>query len=116
MCVCVWRQNFLCHFSSPFPCTETYTHTHTNTHRIVIFLVKATLPYNLLWVEPLCDEGATLLFYCISGWKFRPADANPYLAVNNRDVDPAELEEFGLEDEYDDDDFDVRILDMHTHT
>ena len=70
--------------------------------RIVVFLVKATLPYDLLWLQPFCDEGATFLFYFVTGWKFRPADANPYLAVETQERDAAELEEFGLDD-YEDD-------------
>ncbi|GAB5032083.1 protein gpr107-like [Nannochloropsis oceanica] len=70
--------------------------------RIVIFLVQATLPYDLLWLQALFDEGATFLFYCVTGAKFRPADANPYLAVNTQERDAAELEEFGLDD-YEDD-------------
>jgi G protein-coupled receptor 107 len=52
--------------------------------RIVVFLVKATLPYELLWLQQLFDESATLLFYFLTGFKFRPADANPYLAVRAR--------------------------------
>lgn len=70
--------------------------------RIVIFLVQATLPYDLLWLQALFDEGATFLFYCVTGAKFKPADANPYLAVDTQERDAAELEEFGLDD-YEDD-------------
>ena len=36
-------------------------------------------------------EGATLLFYAATGYKFRPREDNPYLAVRAE-----ELEEFGL--------------------
>lgn len=67
---------------------------------IVVFLVKATLPFELLWLQPLFDEGATLLFYLITGYKFRPADENPYLAVRTSD-EGDDLEEFGLTDDGD---------------
>ena len=60
--------------------------------RIVVFLLAATLPFGFLWLRYVFAEGATLLFYAATGYKFRPREDNPYLAVHAE-----ELEEFGLE-------------------
>ena len=60
--------------------------------RIVVFLLAATLPFEFLWLRYVFAEGATLLFYAATGYKFRPREDNPYLAVRAE-----ELEEFGLE-------------------
>ena len=65
--------------------------------RIVVFLLAATLPFRLLWLRYVFSEGATLLFYVVTGVKFRPAEDNPYLPVN-KDDGP---EEFGLADDDD---------------
>ena len=59
--------------------------------RIVVFLLAATLPFEFLWLRYVFAEGATLLFYAATGYKFRPREDNPYLAVRAE-----ELEEFGL--------------------
>jgi len=37
------------------------------------------------------------VFYLVTGYKFRPADENPYLQVQTED--PNDLEEFGLDGE-----------------
>eukprot|EP00007_Cunea_sp_BSH-02190019_P009127 CAMPEP_0174244490 /NCGR_PEP_ID=MMETSP0417-20130205/35392_1 /TAXON_ID=242541 /ORGANISM="Mayorella sp, Strain BSH-02190019" /LENGTH=424 /DNA_ID=CAMNT_0015324177 /DNA_START=72 /DNA_END=1343 /DNA_ORIENTATION=- len=44
--------------------------------RIIIYLLDATLPYRLSWVGPLVTETATLLFYVITGFTFRPVEDN----------------------------------------
>ena len=51
----------------------------------------ATLPFEFLWLRYVFAEGATLLFYAATGYKLRPREDNPYLAVRAE-----ELEEFGL--------------------
>lgn len=115
--------------------------SHSALHlpsRTAVFLVKATLPYQLLWLQQLFDEFATLIFYLVraahfhlhsssntpqhhsarpslctphlscllsslpqvTGYKFRPADENPYLMVRGDDLTD-DLEEFGLSDDGD---------------
>ena len=68
--------------------------------RIVVFLLAATLPFQWLWLRYVFSEGATLLFYVVTGYKFRPAEDNPYLPLKKGDDD---LEEFGIEDDEDND-------------
>eukprot|EP00164_Ancoracysta_twista_P000153 GFYU01000224.1.p1 GENE.GFYU01000224.1~~GFYU01000224.1.p1 ORF type:complete len:437 (+),score=152.17 GFYU01000224.1:31-1341(+) len=53
--------------------------------RIVIFLFSATLPFNYKYVSDFLNEVATLAFYGVTGWKFCPADNNPYLKVDDED-------------------------------
>ena len=59
----------------------------------MVFLLAATLPFGFLWLRYVFAEGATLLFYVATGYKFRPREDNPYLAVRAEE----ELEEFGLD-------------------
>jgi hypothetical protein len=63
--------------------------------RIVVYVLAATVPFYYLWLGPLATETATLLFFSITGFKFRPAVDNPYLPVRSED---AEGLEYGLEE------------------
>mmetsp|Transcript_36210 Transcript_36210/g.43686 ORF Transcript_36210/g.43686 Transcript_36210/m.43686 type:complete len:435 (+) Transcript_36210:161-1465(+) len=56
--------------------------------RIVVYLLKSTLPYQYVWLSDASGELATLAFYSITGFLFRPASDNPYFAL-----EPDELEE-----------------------
>lgn len=65
---------------TPSPFSICFSHTYTHAHpkpkkkvvayiyftRIVVALVEATLPYDLLWLQHLFDEGATLAFYVLT--------------------------------------------------
>lgn len=62
--------------------------------RIVVFLLAATIPYYLLWLGPCATETATLLFFVVTGYKFRPSLDNPYLPVSTEGL---EGDEYGLE-------------------
>lgn len=55
--------------------------------RIVVYLLKSTAQYNLLWLSDAASELATLCFYCITGWMFRPVVDNPYLHLNEDEMD-----------------------------
>lgn len=55
--------------------------------RIIVFLLAATLPFQLLWLRHLFSEAATIVFYTVTGYKFRPQDDNPYLPVKREDHD-----------------------------
>ena len=67
--------------------------------RIIVFLLAATMPYNWMWLRFACTEMATLAFYLITGFKFMPADENPYLPVRKDDVDTDENSiEYGLDE------------------
>eukprot|EP00937_MAST-01D_sp_MAST-1D-sp2_P005667 g5667.t1 len=49
--------------------------------RIAVFLLGSTLPFQLEWLRDFFDEGATLTFYAVVGFKFRPGAENPYMSL-----------------------------------
>ncbi|CAN0148297.1 unnamed protein product [Pylaiella littoralis] len=49
--------------------------------RIVLVLFSAMLPFELVWLEQLCSELATLTFFVITGWCFRPHPDASYLPI-----------------------------------
>jgi G protein-coupled receptor 107 len=55
--------------------------------RIIIYLLDATLPFRFVWLGELCTELATLVFFGITGYKFRPAADNPYFELSPNEVD-----------------------------
>jgi len=50
--------------------------------RIIVFLLNATLPFEMTWLGTVISELGTLAFYAITGWLFRPQAQNPYLALD----------------------------------
>jgi len=55
--------------------------------RIIVFLIASTIPFYLLWLGAFFTELATLIFYVVTGYQFRPSLDNPYLAVKTDDPD-----------------------------
>jgi len=53
--------------------------------RIIVYLLKLTVPFKYEWLDELFKELATMLFFVITGYKFRPATDNPYLQVPSDD-------------------------------
>ncbi|XP_065068336.1 protein GPR107-like [Rhopilema esculentum] len=64
--------------------------------RIIVYLIKITVPFNYIWLDPLCTELASLLFFVVTGYKFRPAASNPYLHVPEEDED-VEMDEISIQ-------------------
>ena len=60
--------------------------------RIVVYLLKSTAQYTLLWLSDAAAELATLCFYCVTGWMFRPVVDNPYLHLNEDEIDKEGIE------------------------
>ena len=48
-------------------------------------MVDMTLPFQLSWLGFVLSEMATLIFITVTGYKFRPAEKNPYLTLDNSD-------------------------------
>lgn len=46
-----------------------------------------TVPFQYEWLDELFRELATYIFFALTGYKFRPASANPYFTVND-DISP----------------------------
>uniref|UniRef100_A0AC34QXP6 Protein GPR107 n=1 Tax=Panagrolaimus sp. JU765 TaxID=591449 RepID=A0AC34QXP6_9BILA len=62
--------------------------------RFAKFMFDQTLPFNLEWLSVAITETATLFFFCLVGYKFRPVRTNPYLKLsqdgrNDEDDDEA---------------------------
>jgi len=49
--------------------------------RIIVYLLKITVPFQYEWLDSMFKEVATLVFFVMTGYKFRPASNNPYFAV-----------------------------------
>ncbi|XP_012495242.1 PREDICTED: protein GPR107 [Propithecus coquereli] len=55
--------------------------------RIIAFLLKLAVPFQWKWLYQLLDEMATLVFFVLTGYKFRPASDNPYLQLSQEEDD-----------------------------
>lgn len=53
--------------------------------RIIVYLLSITVPFQYVWLDDLSRETATLVFFIVTGYKFRPASNNPYLQLATDD-------------------------------
>ena len=55
--------------------------------RIIVYLLDATLPYQLIWISALANEAATVLFFLFCGLQFRPVvgGMNPYFQLDTEE-------------------------------
>jgi len=53
--------------------------------RIIVYLLKITVPFQYEWLDSMFKEVATLVFFVMTGYKFRPACNNPYFKVAMED-------------------------------
>lgn len=58
--------------------------------RIIVYLLKMTVPFQYEWLDEMFREMATYVFYVLTGYKFRPTAANPYFQVNTEEEDDDE--------------------------
>lgn len=61
--------------------------------RIIVYLLKITVPFKYEWLDPMFKEMATFIFFIVTGYKFRPASDNPYLQVPQDSDEEIEMEE-----------------------
>ncbi|XP_049884726.1 protein GPR107 [Pectinophora gossypiella] len=65
--------------------------------RIIVSLLKITVPFQYSWIDEMFREMATFVFFVMTGYKFRPAAANPYFTPTQLDDDePEVLSEIGV--------------------
>jgi hypothetical protein len=55
--------------------------------RIIVYLLRITVPFQYEWLDSMFKEVATLVFFVMTGYKFRPASNNPYFVVATEDDD-----------------------------
>ncbi|CEO96832.1 unnamed protein product (mitochondrion) [Plasmodiophora brassicae] len=66
------------------------------TTRIIVLLMASLLPYRMTWLSTLTYETATIVFYALTGWWFRPATQTPYIPIDQDNVELISLDEHGL--------------------
>jgi hypothetical protein len=59
--------------------------------RIIVYLLRITVPFQYVWLDELFKELATFVFFMMTGYKFRPASNNPYFSVPTDDYDMEEV-------------------------
>ncbi|XP_073722522.1 protein GPR108 isoform X2 [Misgurnus anguillicaudatus] len=60
--------------------------------RIIAILLKVTVPFDWQWSQEFLVEVSTLIFFVLTGFKFRPASNNPYLQLP-QDEEDQEMDE-----------------------
>lgn len=60
--------------------------------RIIAILLKVTMPFQWQWCYEFLVEMSTLIFFVLTGYKFRPASNNPYLQLP-QDEEDVEMDE-----------------------
>ncbi|KAI1886522.1 hypothetical protein AGOR_G00196620 [Albula goreensis] len=60
--------------------------------RIIAILLKVTIPFQWQWFYEFLVEVSTLIFFVMTGYKFRPASNNPYLQLP-QDEEDVEMDE-----------------------
>ncbi|XP_076004080.1 protein GPR108 [Genypterus blacodes] len=60
--------------------------------RIIAILLKVTMPFQWQWCYEFLVEVSTLVFFVLTGYKFRPASNNPYLQLP-QDEEDVEMDE-----------------------
>ncbi|XP_057700233.1 protein GPR108-like [Corythoichthys intestinalis] len=64
--------------------------------RIIAILLKVTMPFQWQWFYEFLVEVSTLIFFVLTGYKFRPASNNPYLQLP-QDEEDEEMDEIVTE-------------------
>ncbi|OUC41501.1 lung seven transmembrane receptor [Trichinella nativa] len=60
--------------------------------RIIKYLFEFSIPPRYSWVIVLLEESGTLIFFAITGYKFKPSPNNPYLELpQEEDIECAEF-------------------------
>ncbi|XP_065432352.1 protein GPR108 isoform X1 [Chrysemys picta bellii] len=58
--------------------------------RVIAILLKFTVPFQWQWLYELLVEVSTLVFFILTGYKFRPASNNPYLQLPQEEEEEEE--------------------------
>ncbi|XP_076622721.1 protein GPR107 isoform X2 [Colletes latitarsis] len=58
--------------------------------RIIVFLLKITIPFQYEWLDEMFREMATYVFFVVTGYKFRPASANSYFTLTTDETPQAD--------------------------
>ncbi|KAL6077122.1 G protein-coupled receptor 107 [Balamuthia mandrillaris] len=67
--------------------------------RIIVYLLDTTLPFHLVWLGTFFTEIATLLFWCITYYKFRPIPDNPWLDLSDDEAEEPHEDDDDIEED-----------------
>lgn len=59
---------------------------------IYTLILQITVPFQYEWLDEMFKEMATYVFFVLTGYKFRPASANPYFMLSFDDDDDEEID------------------------
>ncbi|KAL1516698.1 hypothetical protein ABEB36_000576 [Hypothenemus hampei] len=59
--------------------------------RIIVYLLKITVPFQYSWLHEMFREMATYVFFVLTAYKFRPASQNPYFAFSDDEEEVNEV-------------------------
>lgn len=59
--------------------------------RIIVYLLKISVPFQYGWLHEMFREMATYVFFVLTAYKFRPASQNPYFALSDDEDDEVDL-------------------------
>lgn len=55
--------------------------------RIIVYLVKITVPFNYEWLAQFFQHAATLIFFILTGYHFQPTTSNPYYQLLQDEIE-----------------------------
>jgi hypothetical protein len=61
--------------------------------RIIVYLLKITVPFQYEWIQVFSQHTAILVFFILTGYHFQPAVQNPYFQLSQDDDPDLEMEE-----------------------
>jgi len=53
--------------------------------RIIVYLLRITLPFQYEWMDVFCQHAAIFVFFVLTGYHFQPTPQNPYFRVAQDD-------------------------------
>lgn len=59
--------------------------------RMIVYLLKITVPFQYAWLNEMFREMATYVFFVLTAYKFRPAAHNPYFSLSTDDEEEEDL-------------------------
>lgn len=58
--------------------------------RIIVYLIQMTILFQYLWLDEMCREMATYVFFVLTAYKFRPRSTNPYFQLSMEEYEDDE--------------------------
>lgn len=55
--------------------------------RIIVYLLKVTLPFRYEWVYSMFQHGSTFIFFIFTGYQFQPTSTNPYHQLLQEEIE-----------------------------